>query len=366
MSKNQTTKRKLGSVTHFFDLFPTPKFLEMSAPGLAVEDGVVRFVEFSHQGKNLILKRYDSMKIPQGAIIAGEIVNPEILISTLNTFREKNNLNYVRCSLPEEKSYLFFGRIPKVGKSEIRTAVEFIIEENVPLSVSESVFDYTVIGGGADKNGEYVDVSVSVVSQEVVMQYLEIFKKANLTPLHFEIESQAVGRAVIKTGNKTPHLIINFFDGKIGLYIESGGIIYFSSTIPIAPVETTPSDNLAEDKNKKEEKKETKASTPEIIKRPLPSKEIKSETERIISYWNSMFEKRGDAKIEIKKMIVCGLDARNPDIEKNLAFLGMEMCLANVWENAFSFNDHIPEISRNESLEYAVTVGLALPSAVIA
>jgi hypothetical protein len=42
--------------------------------------------------------------------------------------------------------------------------------------------------------------------------------------------------------------------------------------------------------------------------------------------------------------------------------LGVESRRANVWQNAFSFEHHVPEISRRYSFGYATAIGLALAS----
>jgi Tfp pilus assembly PilM family ATPase len=46
--------------------------------------------------------------------------------------------------LPEEKAYLFTTSIPKVAQKDIRSAIEFKMEENVPIPASDLVFDFLV------------------------------------------------------------------------------------------------------------------------------------------------------------------------------------------------------------------------------
>src|SRR3989344_9439353 len=99
-------KEKEGWRT-FFDFFPTPKFLEMPSPGLAISETGLRLVEFSHTKKGYILERADSAPFSESLISAGDIKDKEKLILELKKFREKNKLRYLRGSLPEGKTYIF-------------------------------------------------------------------------------------------------------------------------------------------------------------------------------------------------------------------------------------------------------------------
>lgn len=336
--------------THFFDLFPTPRFLEMSAPGIAIEDTAIRYVEFSRKKEGLVLEGYDLVSIPEGVIVSGEVIKKDVLISLLSGLKEKHNLNYVRCVIPEEKGYIFRTRIPKASASDINTAVEFVIEENVPVSVREAVFDYSVVESEDEQEND-IDVSVTVVPENIVSSYMDIFSSAGMTPLHFEMESQAILKASIHRENNTPHLMVHFFDKKICVAIASDGVINFSSTVAFSGEEVSVEIKTKDKKNNNFSKKITGA----------VFDEFKSETNKIISYWNSKFEKLDQKPIPISSVVVSGHSADEADILNKLNELGLEVSIANVWINAFSFDSFIPPIPKSESLEYAVAVGLALP-----
>jgi Tfp pilus assembly PilM family ATPase len=259
--------------------------------------------------------------------------------------------------LPEEKSYLFRGRVPKTSSvAELRTSVEFIIEENVPLSVSEAVFDYFVIEDPSLETNDTLDVAVSVVPRDLVESYVSILNSAGLSPLHFEIESQAIAKAVVKKGDKTPYLLINLFDRKIGIYVVSQEAIQFASTLPL----TERPERKGEKIESEGEKQMTSKTSPIDI--DIPIEEVKSETNKIISYWNSQSERLGSDKIPIETAVLSGKGADSKKLSRDLSFLNMKIRAADVWTNAFSLEDYIPSLPKNESLEYVVAVGLAIPN----
>lgn len=336
----------------FFDFFPTPKFLEMPAPGLALTDTGLKFIEFGNGSKGTTIKRYGGASLPKGLIEAGNITDQEGLIRALEDFRKSFNLRYIRTSLPEERAYLFQTTVPKVSPKELRTAVEATIEENVPLSVSEVIFDYAVLKDQEGVIGDGIAVSVSVIPEVLVMEYLSVFRSAGFMPLHFDIESQAISKAVIERGDENVSLVVNLNPTKVGLYIVSQGAVSFTSTVAIS----------APDKSATPPVSGPEASNPDILATYPGLKTLVSEIEKVFMYWQAQADRQNKRLVPIEKIILCGEEAGRDGVAHYLATtLTTKVELANVWRNAFSFDDYVPSISQKDSLVYAGAVGLALP-----
>lgn len=328
----------------FFDFFPAPKFLEMPAPGLSLSDNAVRFVEFGHDHRGTIVKKNDELRFPSQLIFGGTIQNQDELVRILKEFREKNDLHYIRASLPEERAYLFSTIVPDVSSDDIRTSIEFTIEENVPLSVSEAVFDYTVVGPVNLDGKQGLKVTVSVLPQQVVMEYLTIFRNAGFEPLHFEIESQAIAKAIIPKNDERVVLIMNMNIGKVGLYISDQSAIAFTSTIPVG---LFPSSDA-----KKGPVADATFSVP---------KDLIDETKKVFLYWQTQADRKGSEFRAIEKIVLVGEEASRKGIASGLSEeFSVPVEVANVWQNIFSLTDYIPQISKKDSLTYASAIGLAL------
>ena len=64
---------------------------------------------------------------------------------------------------------------------------------------------------------------------------------------------------------------------------------------------------------------------------------------------------------KIEKVTLCGLGANNQDfVERLMSGVEVKYEFANVWLNTSSSRSRIPEISFNESLDYASAIGLVL------
>lgn len=322
----------------FFDFFPTPKFLEMPAPGLSLHDDGIRMIEFRREKNETLLHRHGELFFKSPRIRAGEIVDREGLISDLKAFRETFDITHVRASLPDEKAYIFSTTVPFVPGEDLRGTVESMIEENVPLSVMESIFDYTIVSQEKKDDSWFAHISVSVLSESVVLDYLQMFKSAGFSPLHFDIESQAIVKAVVPQDHNEVVLIANITETKVGFYIADRGATTFASTTPLSSWEI-----------------------PSGSTRSLAEEEIIEGIKKIILYWQTQADRKGESVRPFSSCILVGDSALKVSIVDAISSqYHLKTEVGNVWRNAFSFEKHIPEISKDDSLRFAVASGLAI------
>ena len=314
----------LGQKT-FLDLFPAPEFLLLSTAGIAVTDTDMKFVQLQREifGDGFKLANSSKIDNPQGIIES----------NVLKKLSSRYGIRYAHAVLPEEKAYLFtttIGWVPPLG---LKDAVAFIIEENAPVSLAESVFDFEIIR--EDENAGEIKLSVSVVPKSVVSTYVEIFESALITPISFDLESQAIARAVIHRGDKRPHLIINLSLKKTGFYVVEEEVVQFS---------TTPAYGIDEGDS-------------------YPSlNDLKAEMRKVFVFWNARTDKSGKPEKKIEKVILCGLGASKTDfVEKLMSESEVPYALADVWLNMSPSRSHVAEIPFDESLGYASVIGLVLP-----
>lgn len=352
----------------FTGLFPTPKFLAMPAVGIDISDDSIRFVELINSKKGKILSKFGEHKIPAGLVLNGEIQDIEKLSQELKKIKEENDIEIIRASLPEEKVYLFQTYIPEDAKEDqIRSILEFKLEEHVPLSPKEAVFDYEVINKRDSK--EHINLSVAVYPKSTIAKYTSVFNKADMLALSFETEAQAISRAVIKEGDDGTYMIVDFGKIRTGLAIVSDGVLAFTSTLEVEEEGLSKAimqhlsvseEEVARIKNEKGliRSKDNK----ELFSALLNVAEtLKNDIDKHYKYWKTRVNEKGDRVKPIEKIILCGGNSNLKGLPEYLSgALKVPVERANVWVNAFSFDDFIPEMDSFQSLSYATTIGLAL------
>lgn len=315
-----------------FDIFPPPKFLDIPYAGISISDDFVHCVKFTKKNDSVLIEKFAERPISPGVVTSGEINKKEEIIEILKALKNDLNLTYVKVSLPEEKAYLFTAKIPLVEKGDVVSAIESKIEENVPVSPEELIYDYKLID---HREKDHLDVVVSTIPNAVIDLYIDVVSGAGLSLLSLEIESQAVARAVVPKKTAGTVLVVNFQKEKFGMYVVSDTIVRFTSTLSF---QGEVSSNL-----------------------DLISQEIK----KLYTYWHTLKENVDKDEKVIKQIIVCG-GGFNEDVvsyftSKNEAVVSM----GNVWVNSFDINKVVPPISFVDSLRFSSAIGLALPNEVL-
>lgn len=345
--------------------FPPPKYLRMSAAGIDISDRSIKYIEMNFSRIPVSVNRCGTIEFPEGIIENGEIKDRNKFIEFLKLLKKQIKTNYIIADLPEEKAYIAFVKLPAMEFGQIREALEMQLEEHIPISGKDAVFDYNV----SDYiPGEPINLNLVAFPKALAESYGFCILEAGFSPAAFELEVQATARAVVSFEDiKRSIMFIDFGKTRTTLAISKNGKVRFSSTIKIGgrDLENAIVKNLQVGTEKAEiYKKECGlAKTKENEKifnalMPIISA-IKDEARKYIVFWNSQTD--GDALFGISKIMVCGGDSNLTGFSEYLAAeLKIPVETANPWVNIFSFNDHIPEIELKESLIYATAIGLAL------
>lgn len=316
-----------------FDHFPPPKFLDIPYVGISVSDTFIRAIQFIKKNGKLHLGKYAERPLPAGAVVSGSINNRDEVIHVLEGMKKEIGIEHAKVSLPEEKAYLFTTKIPIIASQDIRSAIEFKMEENVPVPTSELIFDYEIPDPNA--HPDHMNVVVSSLPVSVVDVYTQTVYDSGILLLSLEIESQAMARALISPNNIGTTLIINWTKEKIGLYVAYRRVVHFTSTVSTGDM----SDDIMT--------------------------ALSAEINKLFTYWHLLKENVGVDNKKISQIILCGENIPPEVVPYISAHNKTPTILGNVWTNAFDVHQNVPEISFADSLRYAPAIGLALPSDIL-
>jgi len=321
----------------FFKLFPPPNFLNIPHAGLDICDDAVRCIEYSHSTHGLTINKFGTKSLPKGVIESGHIKDEATLTKIILELATLLKISTVKASLPEERMYLFKTEVPNAQEDEIRQNIEFKLEENVPLSPADAVFFFDLIPEGVMFNDaqDKIFASVSVAPLDLVTSYLNVIKKAGLTVLSFEIQAKAIARTLVPRDSNETQMIIYNMVHKTGIYIVCGGVVCFTSTVSWGDSSTSESKDQA-----------------------MTADGLKREIGKIYRYWIEHGWGSVISRIVLSGngVLVDGLVSHcSPDPK-------IPVEIGRVWQNSFSYDKYIPPIPFENSLEYAIAAGLALPS----
>jgi type IV pilus assembly protein PilM len=341
----------------------------MPAVGFDISDRSIKYVELGKRHGAIFVKRFGEHLIPEGVIEAGEIKQKEKLTDFLKTIKEEEKSAYLIVALPEEKAFLTEIKLPLMEREEIRGALELQLEEHIPLSAEEVIFDFDFIKEDPAKN--YFDINLVAFPKVLIENYRDVFLAAGFMPLAFEMEVEAAARALVP---KVPEreeqtiIMVDFGRTRTTIVIVSANKPRFTSTIKVAGedlekalIKNLPVDRFQAEKIKKERGLVKSKENEKIFNSLLPLiSVIKDEIRKCLDYWDSHLEENDDAK-GISKILLYGGGSNLIGFPEYLSSeLRLPVELGNPWVNILSFEEHIPEIELRESLIYATGLGLAL------
>lgn len=351
-------------------IIPPPTYMQLPSIGVDVSDTSLKYIKFktdSKSGTQLLLQHWGDIEIAKGALERGIVNDGPKLADALREVKSRTGVDNVRVSLPEERAYLFETEIQKgTPAKEIRSLLEFRLEENVPLSPRDAFFDYDVIEDGGHES--MLRVSVTAYAKDTVMSYYDACRSAGVVPISFEVEAQAIARSTIPVGDPGTHMIVDFGKTRAGVGIVHRGVLMYTSTIDVGGAEL--SSALRQKLGDVEESELTKIKNTQGLIQGVGDSSIhdilvasvSSVVDEIgirIQYWNTKDSTHEDRQIQ--SIILCGGSVNMKGLPSYFTEkLKVDAKRANVWQNAFSIEEKVPAISRRYSFGYATAIGLAL------
>lgn len=342
----------------FLNVFPPPKYLQMPAIGFDISDRSIKYVEICKKQGAIFVRRFGEYLIPESIIESGEIKQKEKLTDFLKTIQKELKSEHLIVALPEEKVFLARVKLPLMKKEEIRGALELQLEEHIPLSANEAIFDFDIIKEISDSDKNCLDINLIAFPKGIVESYRDVFVGAGFTPLVFEMEVQAASRVTVPNNEIQTIILVDFGRTRTTLTIINDNKPQFTSTIKVGGEDLEKSlmknleiDRFQAEKIKKNQGLVKSKENEKIFNSLLPLVSvIKDEIHKLIIYSD-----------RVSKILLCGGDSNLIGLPEYLSYeLKLPVELGNPWINIISFKEHIPEIELRESLIYATALGLAL------
>jgi type IV pilus assembly protein PilM len=367
---------------NFKDIIFSNIYKNIPSFGLDISDFSIKIAQLKKKRKGFELKSANRFSLPEGIIQEGEIKNDKKLIEMLKKAiieakGEKIRSKYAICSLPEQHAFVKVIKFPKMGINEIKEAIKWEAEANIPFSLDEVYFSWQIIS--LQERSDHTDVLINAVPRKLADKYLEVLRAAEIEPIVFEIESTAIVRSLIKEGIAVkPVLIIDLGFNRTSFVIFSvNGIGFTNSTSVVSNRQMF--EDIAQKLNidfKKAQSLKFKVGIDgededkNVFNALIPSlTKLSEKIKECINFHREYGEKERGCS-GINEIILCGGGANLRGLAEYLsARTKIPVSLGNPWVNILPDKKgkinlgKIPIIPYEESLAYATVLGLALRGA---
>ena len=130
----------------------------------------------------------------------GEVADPEALAEQLRAvFSEHRLSRRVRLGVANQWVVVRNLRLPAIDDpTELKAAVRFQAQEQIPMPIEQAVLDHRMVGGVAAAEGSPAQVDVVVVAarREMILALLEPLRRAGLQPVGVDLSAFGLIRAL--------------------------------------------------------------------------------------------------------------------------------------------------------------------------
>jgi type IV pilus assembly protein PilM len=329
--------------------------------GFEICNDRVRYAEvLNKDGKGISLGRHGEKKFT----VNEDIFSNKSLKDVLTEIAKTEKITHIKATLPEESNYIFTIAVEGNTQEEIANSIEFHLEENVPISIKDALFDFYML----PTEHEQKYAVVSVVSRDIVEKYIELFESCGLTPVAFMAEASSLSRSVVKKHDLSTNILVYLSENKTVFSVVNQGYVQFSSTLGVGgSLMTTALKKYFEvsDEEAMKMKKEqgfVHTDSKEMITALVNAVSVlRDEIKRVELYWRTHHDKA--EKFPVQNIILLGDDASIPGFAEYLSVsLKTKVFVGNVWENFSRYKTEVPPLHFNDALSFGACLGLSLTS----
>jgi len=211
--------------------------------GLDIGSHSIKLVEISHSKRGRILQNFGIIHTPAGAVVEGSIKDQEALVSAIKALYRnlKVKNSNVAVSLSGYSVIAKKITLEKMEESRIEGAIQEEAEKYIPYDINEVNLDFTVLDTGsepeaqvdeegASKGPKQMDVLLVAAKKEIINEYVELTRAANLNPGVLDVDIFALQNAaeISLLNPEKCYAIINLGAAELEINVVSGGISAFS------------------------------------------------------------------------------------------------------------------------------------------
>lgn len=179
-------------------------FSTTKAFGLDLSDASIEVLQFKPKGKRARVIAYGRTTLKPGLIENGIIVRKTELAEKIKNLIQAAKPKAVRgkkaiSAIPEAQTFNLIISLPaNIPDQEIAKELEKIAQSRLPLDLSEALSDFKLIS----QNRNLKDFFYVACPKNIIRNYLEVFKLADLDLIVLEVESLALARSLLRSYNK--------------------------------------------------------------------------------------------------------------------------------------------------------------------
>jgi type IV pilus assembly protein PilM len=173
--------------------------------GLDIGSSAVRAAEVILDGGLGSVSRFAQVGLPVGAVVEGEVRDEAAVVTAIKKLWSEAGFakREVVVGISSQRSMVRQVEMPKLGASELRSALRYEMGDLLPIPVEQAVFDFVELGPGKPQGdgGETTQVLLVVAQREIVMDHIRVVQRSGLKVRAVDSTPLALLRAIPPKGD---------------------------------------------------------------------------------------------------------------------------------------------------------------------
>lgn len=204
---------------------------------LDIGSNSVKVVQLSNSKKGWELKKLGIAYLPPEAIVDGSIIDSMTVTSTVVELLKEHKIKAVEAvsSLTGHSVIIKKVSLPAMTEEELGESIQWEAEQYIPFPVSEVNLDFQILGEDVEVPGQ-MEVMLVAVKKDVINDYTNVIKEAELTPVIMDVDAFAVENMMEINYTVAPEenlALVNIGASVTTISVVSGGMTVFTRSVPI-------------------------------------------------------------------------------------------------------------------------------------
>lgn len=198
-----------------------------SIVGLELDSCEIRAVELSGSIKKPSVSAWGRVRLPQGMVRDGKIVDPANLPKYFEMLWKSSNFKSreVILGVNNQDVIVRFASFPKVPQDKIRSLIKFQAQDYIPVPLDDVELDYVVVGEKKTEEGEFINVVLVAARKKMLGDYLQGLLDAKLRVKEIDSSMLAIGRASLVGIEDSTFAVAGYNNDIANILIFKNGIL---------------------------------------------------------------------------------------------------------------------------------------------
>jgi type IV pilus assembly protein PilM len=207
-----------------------------SIVGLDIGSTGVRGVELSSNGKSkpTLVRSYE-IPLPPGAVIRGEVVEPEVVGAALKRLWSQGGFKSKKVVLGTGNQGVIVRdlTVPKMSIKHIRESLPFQVQSTLQMQLADSLLDFYPTSETVGEQGPVLNGLLVAAEKKEILGNVSAVERAGLTPVEVDLIPFALNRLLISRPQiKGTVALIDIGGTTTSIIISSNGVPWFVRIIP--------------------------------------------------------------------------------------------------------------------------------------